>query len=87
MNDTPRTDAECERIRKELSDACVSGNWTAPVSAISAVFGRQLERELNAANRQIEQLLETFKHTHVSWSGVDDSCKQCGLDLSNPIHL
>jgi hypothetical protein len=33
----------------------------------------------------LESQLEKFKHTHVN-NGVDDACKQCGLDLRNEIH-
>jgi len=35
--------------------------------------------------RERDQLLATFRHTHVN-NGVDDACKQCGLDLRNEIH-
>lgn len=43
------------------------------------------ERELIYKNR-IKQLIETFQHYHVN-NGVDDKCKQCGLDLFDGVHI
>lgn len=36
---------------------------------------------------EIDKLISIFKHIHIKdpLSG-DDICKQCGLDLRNPIH-
>ena len=45
--------------------------------------GVELGRSESAA--RINELESTFKHYHVS-NGVDDACKQCGLDLRDPIH-
>lgn len=35
--------------------------------------------------RRIMHLEETFRHYHV-YNGIDDSCKQCGLDLRDLVH-
>ena len=40
------------------------------------------------AAEEIDSLRKTFAHCHVNNAhNEDDSCKQCGLDLRNPIHL
>lgn len=40
----------------------------------------------NASEEAIyEYLYENFKHVHVN-NGVDDSCKECGMDLRCRIH-
>lgn len=42
--------------------------------------------DLAVKNKQeLDELLSAFKHVHVS-NGVDDACKQCGLDFRNEIH-
>lgn len=41
--------------------------------------------ELNRLHDDYTQLLDTFRHVHVS-NGEDDACASCGLDLRNPIH-
>lgn len=40
------------------------------------------------AIEEMELLLKTFAHYHVSRGkvGEDDSCKACGLDLRHPVH-
>lgn len=52
----------------------------------------ELEQELEQGDKAILdckkeyiQLLERFRHVHSS-NGVDDTCKECGFDLRNPIH-
>jgi hypothetical protein len=34
---------------------------------------------------RVKVLESAFRHVHVS-NGVNDLCKQCGLDLRDPIH-
>ena len=50
----------------------------------AVMSGLELGREESAA--RIRQLETAFRHNHVS-NGVDDTCKQCGLDLRDPIHI
>lgn len=35
----------------------------------------------------VQRYLNAFAHTHVNNGVSGDSCKQCGLDLRDPIHL
>lgn len=46
---------------------------------------RQLVTELEAMRKRCDELEKTFSHIHVN-NGVDDGCKQCGLDLRDGIH-
>ena len=43
------------------------------------------EAERDALRRDVRQYLKAFVHYHVN-NGTDDACKQCGLDLRNPVH-
>ena len=52
MNDTPRTDVECFGV--EVSGP--GGAGTVTEYRVDVDFSRQLERELNAANKRIELL-------------------------------
>lgn len=36
---------------------------------------------------QIDMLVQKFNHLHVNSHDYTDSCKECGLDLRNPIHF
>ena len=36
--------------------------------------------------REYYALINAFRHIHVN-NGVDDACRQCGLDLRNPVHM
>ena len=40
-------------------------------------------RDLEA---EVDQMRETFGHYHVNAGDGSDACRQCGLDLRNPIH-
>ena len=44
-----------------------------------------LAKQRDALLAEVERLRNIFKHYHVN-NGVDDACKQCGLDLRNEIH-
>lgn len=41
--------------------------------------------EMRQLKRDVDSYKKAFSHMHVN-NGYDDSCKQCGLDLRNPIH-
>jgi predicted RNase H-like nuclease (RuvC/YqgF family) len=45
----------------------------------------RLNRALSRATKESQTLRATFRHIHVN-NGLDDACRQCGLDLRNPIH-
>lgn len=42
--------------------------------------------QISDANRETMRYVRTFRHRHVN-NGKDDSCKQCGLDLRDLMHL
>ena len=46
----------------------------------------ELERKLEEAQKDTEQLRQTFQHIHVRAIN-GDACARCGLDLRNPIHF
>lgn len=54
---------------------------------IGDVMDRALtaERDLGYARAEIATYVGAFRHPHVN-NGEDDACRQCGLDLRNPIH-
>lgn len=41
---------------------------------------------IEANKKEIAMLIKAFKHFHEN-NGIDDSCRECGLDLRNPVHL
>lgn len=45
-----------------------------------------VRKELEANKKEITTLIKAFKHFHQN-NGADDSCRECGLDLRNPVHL
>ncbi len=47
---------------------------------------RDLERMLEAALRDRDDLIKTFKHMHVCSQDGTDKCKKCGQDLRHAIH-
>ncbi len=48
----------------------------------------RLNKYIIQVKEELNQLIETFKHMHINnGHNNDDSCKQCGLDLRNPIHF
>jgi len=49
------------------------------------VRAERAEAERDALRRDVRQYLKAFVHYHVN-NGTDDACKQCGLDLRNPVH-
>ena len=64
-----------ERI-KQLEESCIESD--------KAVVKLMAECErLEAENKQ---LIYIFRHYHV-YNGIDDACKDCGLDLRNDIHI
>jgi len=46
-----------------------------------------LQADLDAANEEIELFRRTFHHFHINRQDGTDTCKECGLDLRNPIHF
>ena len=41
-------------------------------------------QRINSLDKQVKQLLSTFKHIHVGYG--EDICRECGLDIRNPVH-
>ena len=42
--------------------------------------------EPEALQQRIIVLENTFRHNHVN-NGQDDTCRACGLDLRDPVHV
>lgn len=47
---------------------------------------KELERMLEAAIRDRDDLIKTFKHMHVCSQDGTDRCRKCGLDLRHGVH-
>jgi len=47
---------------------------------------RVLNDRIAELDVQLKQTLDAFRHNHVHWEYHNDICKQCGLDLRNPVH-
>lgn len=44
------------------------------------------QKQCLANKKEINGFIKAFCHFHIN-NGVDDSCKECGLDLRNPVHF
>ncbi len=42
---------------------------------------------VNMYGKRIKELEEIFRHYHVNAQDETDTCKECGLDLRDPIHI
>ena len=69
------------RILNEV--ACTLGEHHT-MTPVEAAKGLVLQREHLGA--RVWELEQTFSHYHVNRADEMDCCKQCGLDLRDPIH-
>ncbi len=72
---------EAETALREIHMSCgnpdpADGEGTTP---------QEVKESVESIIQERNQLLSTFRHTHVN-NGTDDTCKKCGLDLRHPIH-
>lgn len=85
---------ELNEAQKELSEA-----WNEAHCCDDVILEKPLAKFITNLREHRDQLrarvaeleadkrsyLQAFHHRHVN-NGTDDACKQCGLDLRNPIH-
>jgi chromosome segregation ATPase len=84
MVDTPRTDAEYERLFEIYQNAERINGPLCCAFENDMRLCRQLERELNAANQRIKRLegeLESTKADRDSWSNQSDEFAKTAADL------
>ena len=61
----------------------------AELLALVDTFNRAHEtqrRQLKQASAERDRYREAFSHTHVAGEHNADRCRQCGLDIRDPIH-
>ena len=84
VSDTPRTDAEYERLFEIYQNAERINGPLCCAFENDMRLCRQLERELNAANQRIKRLegeLESTKADRDSWSNQSDEFAKTAADL------
>jgi len=70
------------------SENCLNENekLTAEIKQLEDERRMYIE-EKSLFRQQIEQLEDTFKHYHVNKGDGTDTCKECGLNLRDSIHI
>lgn len=80
MSKTPLTDALYQ-------PGLIQPDKTLPaIPTYNTVSMQRAYEHARSLERRLAEWREAFKHMHVN-NGKNDSCKQCGLDLRNEIHL
>ena len=62
------------------------GGFENPMDREEQTSHLECDKEISKLRAQLIRWRTAFKHIHIN-NGIDDSCKTCGLDLRDDIHL
>ena len=75
-----------DTVKRHRVDFYVGEDTQGPHTVVLESDYLTLADRLREAEIHLFQYYKAFHHYHVNSQDGTDSCKQCGLDLRNPIH-